>query len=368
MKTTKLSLVLTAFVAWMPTVSVLGQDFEFDTGSNESDGDIVINENTVLSLPPDGIFHTKRFEVGTGVTLSFEPNALNTPVVILASGQVLITGNINITGSPGNNTVGGLGGPGGGRGGYPGAENQPPGDGHGIGGGIAGEGGRHAAIGIGNLTQFPPSTGSGGGGSITKGGGGGGGSITIGSRVRIVLDGTIIASGGVAGGGSGPGSGGSVRFVAPTITGRGSTDVAGAAARGWVRFDVIDPTGIISINKGDPSTFSIGSNMAMFPPKIPRLNIIRVAGRDIAEPPTEPVTIVLPFGSDPTQSVILRAHDFDAVMPITVAVTPLYGPRMLFEAMVDNLQTNPADVVVAVELPINVAADISAWTRPPAQE
>ena len=60
----------------------------FDAGSNGSLGDVVIDANTTLPLPPDGKLHYKSLTVNSGVTLSFTRNSRNTPVFILSQGDV----------------------------------------------------------------------------------------------------------------------------------------------------------------------------------------------------------------------------------------------------------------------------------------
>src|SRR2546425_959231 len=55
-------------------------------------GNVTYSVNTVVSLPPDGILHYGSLTVNGGVTLSFNRNTLNTPVFILASGDVTING------------------------------------------------------------------------------------------------------------------------------------------------------------------------------------------------------------------------------------------------------------------------------------
>ena len=102
------------------TVSAQG----FSSGSNGSFGPINITTNTTIDLPPDGIIHATTVNVGTNATLRFNRNVINTPVYLLATGDVLIEGTIDITGEPPQaNFVGGKGGPGGFDGG-PGADRK----------------------------------------------------------------------------------------------------------------------------------------------------------------------------------------------------------------------------------------------------
>lgn len=191
-----------------------------------------------LALDADGIFHFTTITVSAGQTLSFGLNGGNTPVVLAATGDVVIDGTINVSGhtyTPG---------PGGGYGGETGAtagtagQGDAPGGGGGYGG--AGGGGGNATPGLvatsrtygdkgaaGGAIGFAGlrggSGGGGGGGSTFFGvpmagadGGGGGGGILISTPGTITINGTILANGGHGGyafanvfAHGGPGGGGS---------------------------------------------------------------------------------------------------------------------------------------------------------------
>jgi hypothetical protein len=105
----------------------------FDSGSTGADG--AFNPTVTpppIDLPESGIFNFTTVNIPAGVTVTFKRNTANTPVVILASGNVTIAGSINVSGGSapsvgaigdgvtGDDGVNGLGGPGGfdgGRGG-----------------------------------------------------------------------------------------------------------------------------------------------------------------------------------------------------------------------------------------------------------
>jgi hypothetical protein len=238
--------------------------------------------DTVIDLPPDGILHYTTFTVNAGRTISFRKNAANTPVTILASGNVTINGLIYVTppvaptpsGQAGDGTFGddgkpGKGGPGGFDGGaggigplFGGTTGAAGGGGYGPGGGQAGSGtvsnnnsngvsggggafnaaangGYWAAGGgtpYGQWSLLPLIGGSGGGGGAAGsyftggGGGGGGGAILIASSATIYIGGGIYADGGggaqslgtACGGGGAGGAGGAIRLVAERLD------------RGWV--------------------------------------------------------------------------------------------------------------------------------------
>ena len=101
----------------------------FSSGSTGSLGALAPVSNTTVILPADGILHYTTVTIPSGVTVTFQRNAANTPVTLLATGDVLITRILNLDGATGTGyassgpTVyaGGLGGPGGYQGGQSGA-------------------------------------------------------------------------------------------------------------------------------------------------------------------------------------------------------------------------------------------------------
>lgn len=243
----------------------------FNSGSTGADGALNPTVNTEIELPPSGILNYTTVNIPAGVTVKFKRNTANTPVFILASGDVTIAGTIDIRGTDGKATgtygdgvlgddgipgTGGPGGFGGGRGGRDDLQMRPEiirgGTGLGPGGGPGGiEGGNgctasgyYKYIGIGGgyssnayqvegagwnctastVTIFgkaygspllqPLLGGSGGGGGRGgtafpgSGGGGGGGAVLLASSGTLRVTGTINARGGDAGGVSGTNSGG----------------------------------------------------------------------------------------------------------------------------------------------------------------
>jgi hypothetical protein len=133
----------------------------FNSGSTGADGALNPTVNTEIVLPASGVLNYTSINIPAGVTVTFKKNATNTPVYLLASGNVTIAGTIDVrgqdaksTGTYGDGALGddgipGIGGPGGfdgGRGGRDDAAQRAEivrgGGGLGPGGGIGGlEGG-----------------------------------------------------------------------------------------------------------------------------------------------------------------------------------------------------------------------------------
>ena len=76
-------------------------------------------QNTITcQLPPtDGVFNFTTVNIAAGVTVQFTKNARNTPVTLLATGDVTINGMFDVSGGRTVGITGADGGPGGGRGG-----------------------------------------------------------------------------------------------------------------------------------------------------------------------------------------------------------------------------------------------------------
>ncbi|MGZ8899333.1 MAG: hypothetical protein ACXW3Z_04480 [Limisphaerales bacterium] len=363
----------------------------FDNGSTGALGDVVYAENATIDLPPDGKLHYNTLVVNSGVTVSFTRNVLNTPVYILAKGQITISGTIDVSGSasPNNIPTGGLGGPGGFDGGKPGFNDFAPGAGYGPGGARGGDVDANSATGAGSGSfrtvsgsfnnpnkgatygspmLIPLVGGSGGGGTVGspgRGGGGGGGAILVSSNVRIHLTGRILASGGQFNSSSGNGgSGGAVRLVSPVVSGSGEINVLAPndwAGRGRIRIDTIDRSDL-RYNFQPVDSLSVGANLFIFPQPLPRLDVVTVAGTAIAEG-SGPAQIQLPFGSSPERTVTVRAQNWGRVVPIRVVLIPDSGAPIAVDSEINNTTQNPAEVAVPVVLPVNNLVTIQVWTR-----
>ena len=351
----------------------------FSSGSTGADGALNITTDTTLPMPANGVFNFTTINVAGGATLRFSKNSLNTPVYLLATGNVSIVGSIDISGSNANGGAAGVGGPGGfdgGTGGFGIGASTNGGDGLGPGGGPAGtyyDYGRSGVFSMayqgntriyGNALLSPLIGGSGGGGASGNpgyGGGGGGGAILIASSTTITIAGSISANGG-----SGPGSyasfgsAGAIRLVAPVVGGSGSL-YAQSSTPGRIRIDCTDRTSYRQLSYNGVA--SRGSQMFVFPAVQPRLSVIEAAGQTIAEGTQNSVEVDLPAGSSQNRTVKVRARDFTGTVPIRVVVTPENGASTTYDAQLDMSAGNPVDTSVDVVIPVGGISRIQAWTR-----
>lgn len=256
--------------------TVITSKSQVNSGSDGHDGAFNPTQNVEIDMAdhPDGIYHYTSVNIPSGVTVTFKPNAANTPVVWLVQGDCLISGDLSVNAIGSTSSVLGCsGGPGGWGGGNAALSAETlPGGGFGPGGGTVGTNttyyggnGSFATAGERNINepsgtinphpQFPAGSlygnqyglpllgGSGGSGGRSNGAGGGGGSIQIASSGAITVTGSIKARGGdgyftyfVPGYGSysegsaGAGSGGAIRLVGSTISGGGTLDAGGGSA------------------------------------------------------------------------------------------------------------------------------------------
>lgn len=268
------SIIAVTAIWFLLFLGVNAEAGDFVSGSTGADGAFAPAADTTLQLPANGIFNFTTVNIPTGVTVKFQRNIANTPVYILATGDVTIAGTIDVSGEKGGDgntgniapVLGGKGGPGGFDGGYggepasTGVSAKAPGTGLGPGGSIGGDGtaggqcylllgqsGSYGSLGItfcsgygvggtyGTSALVPLIGGSGGGGGIYGnssmqyggGGGGGGGAILIASSTKVNITGTINANGGKGGYGEytfsyvrnigGCGSGGAIKLIANQI-------------------------------------------------------------------------------------------------------------------------------------------------------
>src|ERR1035438_4132760 len=117
-----------------------GAGAQVNSGSDGSDGAFNPTTNIVINMAdhPDGIYQYTSVTISNGVTVTFIPNAVNTPVVWLVQNNCVINGTVTLDGGGGIGMQGGIRGVGGFSGGNGGGGGAPAGDGQGPGGGPAG--------------------------------------------------------------------------------------------------------------------------------------------------------------------------------------------------------------------------------------
>jgi hypothetical protein len=413
-------LIAAAALGWaLATTDTSAQTF--NSGSTGADGAFNPTANTTLTLPASGVFNFTTVNIPVGVTVKFTRNATNTPVTILASGNVTISGTIDIRGAAGLTlsgtslgTTGGAGGPGGfdGGNGANGTVSTTGGTGRGPGGGTGGTGQAGGAGGAGfvvagnNGGAAPPNSpgtgggpygdptllpligGSGGGGggatfgSTGGGGGGGGGAILIASSGTLTLSGAsaqILANGGTTGcclaGAAGGGSGGAVRLVATTVTGGGGTinvaggsqisngsNLGGAGSPGRVRVEGFTNTLSATVT-GSGASVSSAPPTSVTLASTPSIQITAVGGVNAPPNPTGSFTspdVVLPGTTTNPVTVSLAAANIPVGTTIFVTVVGNIGPSSsaVSTPLSGTLASSTASATVT--LPTNEAAVISA--------
>lgn len=357
----------------------------FDSGSTGADGPLDLTEDTELQLPASGIFNYTTITIPAGVTLTFAKNAANTPVTLLASGDVTIEGVIDVSGGDApitgdanvsDDTMPGIGGPGGfdgGRGGYTivsGTDSHHGGGGLGPGGGkpgtdvirsasgCAGGGAGYSSVGgdenhsacpvnvggpsYGAPRLIPLLGGSGGGGGaggtrgFGSGGGGGSGALLLASSGTATITGTLRAnggrgrSGGGNGGQGGGGSGGAIRIVATTIAGeggitaQGSDSTFGDGSKGRI---ALETENMLRGSDTNPS-FAFFVPQPIFVADLPSLAISEVAGIAAPASPTGDGDILLPQDTVNPVEVVFATANVPIGSTITVTATPTNGPSV----------------------------------------
>jgi len=353
---------------------------QVNSGSTGADGAFnpTVSTNINMADHPDGIYHYTSVNIPAGVTVTFTPNANNTPVVWLVQGNCWIGGEVSLS-APGfpygsSSAVGKAGGPGGYRGGN---GRVTASAGLGLGGGNIGTPGGNGTFGTtgqrwandsaaqglpgqsyGNNFLVPLVGGSGGGGCPydnpqSGGGGGGGGAILIAASGIIELNGRLTANGANGEGSAfgtapnsyasgGAGSGGAVRLVTTLLRGSGHIDVSGgkviyywnygstgelnSAGQGRVRLDTIEN------NFGGTV---VGPMTQGFQPIIlpvagqgTQLAIASVAGAPVAASPNgllaTPDSIIAAQASNPVV-IVVRCTNLPLNTPVTVTVKPANG-------------------------------------------
>ena len=375
----------------------------FNSPSTGADGAFTPTASVTLTPPANGIFNFTSVTIPSGVTVRFIRNVANTPVTLLATGNVSIAGTLDVSASSGGNVVdgtflgsnAGIGGPGGFDGGngangvastIGGTGLGPGGGGSGTGAGFATTGGVVSATGApgapyGNAELLPLIGGSGGGGgdsalgSTSAGGGGGGGAILIGASGTITLTGTISARGGNGGGGNNPGgggSGGAVRLVATAITGaNGTVDVRGGSGNsgigiasgggsvGRLRIEAYTNTAAINVNGVSPS---VAAPSAIALASGPMLTITSIGGVPAPAAPAASFSspdVTLPAASTQPVTVTLSGKSIPPGTSVLVTISGQTGGSSAATATLSGTLASTS-AVVAVTIPTNRPSVVSA--------
>lgn len=378
----------------------------FDSGSTGADGAFRPTVSQEVALPANGVLNFSDVDIPLGVVITFRRNPTNTPVTLLASGDVTIAGEINVSGSgsppsgsSGDGNLGDDGLPGlGGPGGFDGGRGSPPptatgGEGLGPGGGKtstgAGFGGGGGAFGTaGGTGQFagpggsaygsqillPLIGGSGGAGAGSgvnfggSGGAGGGGAILIAASGTVTLSNGIIranggrpgASGGLGVGGTGgAGSGGGIRIVATTIAGSGTIEAqpgintaagnggsGGVGGAGRIRLE----SEIFTFSSTSNPAFSFAAPGEVFVAGIPSLRITSVAGVPAPAQPTGDADITLATTEPNPVTVNFATTSVPTGNTVTLRVIPPSGPSTvaISDALAGSLASATASVAVDI--------------------
>lgn len=322
----------------------------------------------------DGVWNFTTINVPGGVTVKFKKNLTNKPVQWLASGNVTITGTLNLDGESGrsytnvesgNEAIGGPGGYNGGLGGrifaisgsYIGSAGGGPGGGAPAIQNQSGGAGTYTGV-YGNTFIQPLIGGSGGGGGASSdnynggNGGGGGGAILIASSGDLRVDGAIFARGGSGGYSNsgyygGYGSGGAIRLIADRVLGGGALSATGNGTNGDGRIRVegyYRPLAASSVgptpSAGPPTETFAGLGAGL------DLTIASVKGTNVRQPP---------LGDTANPDVIFTEA---GVVTITVAGTniPNGTPVTLRLATSAGVQVLPAEGSPAITMTGNSAS------------
>jgi hypothetical protein len=313
-----------------------------------------------------GIYQYTSVNIPTNVTVTFIPNANNTPVTWLIQGSCVIAGIVDLSGQSPTDNMGAIGGPGGWRGGN---GSNLGGSGQGPGGGATGHNGSFGSLGqdntgttngigpiYGNQYLLPLLGGSGGGNYINGynqnlPGGGGGGAILIAAPNQIQITGTLQSLGGGGEYGfvscssawGGGGSGGAIRLVCSQLVGNGRINVSGGMGIGWqtcggwqvyfgsggagrIRLDVLDNSfgGTISgiASSGFQPVLNSGTGATA------QLVVSSVGGVPISSSPSGILAIpdaILSAQQNNPIPVVVNCANLPLNSQITVSVKPMNG-------------------------------------------
>jgi hypothetical protein len=350
----------------------------FSSGSNGSDGALEITTPGKTIFDPkalgidndsDNVFHFTTINIAASCTLRLGADVMGPrPVYFLASGNVTISGVIDLNGEHGHAynaahkaSIAGAGGYSGGIGYQSGMIAATPGEGpggggigtgssysncsYGAGAGYKVEGTVYACSGYpccpiagkmyGNKYLLPLLGGSGGGGGtigMGSGGGAGGGALCIASSGTVVLNGRINAKGGNGGTtysgyyGGGGGSGGAVRIVANIASGTGIIDVyggggTGSGSTGYIRVEAYQNS--LSTSNMLPSGIFATPGLPLFPApgSLPGVKIVTINGVTVPANPNGSYTVPdVTINKGDTSTIIINARLIPTGTPVTLTL------------------------------------------------
>src|SRR5438094_248145 len=318
---------------------------QFNSGSTGAHGALNPSAHLTLTLPASGVFNFTTVNIPGGVILRFTRNATNTPVTILAQGDVIIAGTMDVSGSAGGagSLTGTLLGPNGGAGGPGGFDG-----GTGANGVISTTGGAGLGPGGGSGGANSGSSGGGGGHVAVGGSSSGAGAVTAAGGGAYGTAGLLPISGGSGGGGGGAafgatgfgGGGGGVRLVANTVGGNGTIDVNGgdriggffggsggfffngAGSAGRLRLESFTNTAVLNFVAVPPTTISSSLPNPAVLANAPTLRISSIAGvatPGVAQGSFVTPDITLPAGTTNPVPVTITAANIPVgtVVPLT---------------------------------------------------
>src|SRR3989441_11751010 len=92
--------IVAALIAIIATANLASAQ-TFSSGSTGADGAFSPTANITVTLPPSGVVNYTTVNIPARVTVKFTRNTANTPVTVLASGDVTIAGTIDVSGAAG---------------------------------------------------------------------------------------------------------------------------------------------------------------------------------------------------------------------------------------------------------------------------
>jgi hypothetical protein len=375
------------------------------------------------------VFNFTTVNIGPNITVRFTRNVANTPVFILATGDVTINGTIDVSGEPSQNRTGNLnaivtprGGPGGFDGGTAALGIAPNPDlggpaGNGPGGGLesvaASFGTGAPSLVYGTSLIQPLIGGSGGAGARSRRltpflprsngapGGGGGGAVLIASSGAIDLGSgpgvAITAMGGdvefmrtnpassstVRGW---PGSGGAIRLVATSLTGIRSLDARGGRympagsggglptpGDGRIRLEsarqlLYSGSTTPAFTKNDNPIF--GQPIVVFPPLTPTLRIVSIGGVALPSQPTADANtpdLAIPLSFTNPVAIVVEGRNVPSGAEMEVFASPQFGggDRVIGRGFLTGPMGGVKTGTISVNLPSTGVGIISAVIRTP---